>query len=210
MQHNMLGKVVLKLLSYRMNVSCSKADHVPRGFATGKAHSAPAIPLELLCMKRHGRPILFLSAFCLLQADFVVPSHRGEVDQDSRWNQLLRSKVPGLLVSALERFKALPVPAYASPLHWLDWWLRCIPLKSTLQVGVLVHGLEPYATQDCAKLVYRYSRRKHSNTWAGVLTCIPWAVIICMHPIASLASPQQGHYKSMCPSCRYDTGTGFT
>ena len=70
-----------------------------------------------------------------------MPSHRGEVDQDSRWNQLLRSKVPGLLVSALERFKALPVPAGANPLHWLDWWLRCIPLKSAVQVGkCLLHN----------------------------------------------------------------------
>ncbi|OVA05273.1 protein of unknown function DUF3883 [Macleaya cordata] len=44
----------------------------------------------------------------ILQGDFVLPSSREEVDGDSAWNQWLLSEFPGLFVSALRSFCALP------------------------------------------------------------------------------------------------------
>lgn len=44
----------------------------------------------------------------ILQADFVLPSSREEVDGDSPWNQWLLSEFPGLFVSAEKSFCSLP------------------------------------------------------------------------------------------------------
>ncbi|XP_019264189.1 PREDICTED: uncharacterized protein LOC109241829 [Nicotiana attenuata] len=44
----------------------------------------------------------------ILQADFVLPSSREEVDGDSPWNQWLLSEFPGLFVSAERSFCDLP------------------------------------------------------------------------------------------------------
>eukprot|EP00775_Hariotina_reticulata_P013386 gene13386-13513_t len=65
----------------------------------------------------------------MVQGDFVVPSSRQDLDLDNPWNQLLRSKVPGLFVAAFSRFQALPAPPGALELHWLDWWMKCMPLQ---------------------------------------------------------------------------------
>ncbi|KAK9665674.1 hypothetical protein RND81_14G128100 [Saponaria officinalis] len=44
----------------------------------------------------------------ILQADFILPSSREEVDGDSPWNQWLMSEFPSLFVSAEKLFCALP------------------------------------------------------------------------------------------------------
>lgn len=69
------------------------------------------------------------------QGDFVVPSSRQDLDLDSPWNQLLRSKVPKLFTAAFARFCALPVPPGQGELFWLDWWLRCVPLQEHMHVS---------------------------------------------------------------------------
>jgi hypothetical protein len=71
------------------------------------------------------------------QGDFVVPSSRQDLDLDSPWNQLLRSRVPGLFVVAFSKFQALPPPPGARELHWLDWWLKCVPLQEHMHVRAM-------------------------------------------------------------------------
>ncbi len=70
-----------------------------------------------------------------MQGDFVVPSSRQDLDLDSPWNQLLRSKVPGLFVAAFAKFRDLPPPPGQQELFWLDWWLRCVPLEQHVDVS---------------------------------------------------------------------------
>lgn len=71
----------------------------------------------------------------MVQADFIVPASRETVQRDCAWNEALRDKVPELVVGALERFRELPVPPGAGPLHWVCWWLRSLPLPDEAQVG---------------------------------------------------------------------------
>ncbi len=64
-----------------------------------------------------------------------LPPCREAVDTHSPWNQALRSHLPDLYVSSLEHFLALEVPEGAWRYHWLDWWLKSVPLQGEAQVG---------------------------------------------------------------------------
>ena len=63
-----------------------------------------------------------------LQADFIVPSSREAVDNDSAWNELLREQVPNLFSKALQSFKELPASDAGEPMAWVNRWLQSIPL----------------------------------------------------------------------------------
>jgi hypothetical protein len=41
---------------------------------------------------------------------------------------------------ALEDFKSMDPPPGESPLFWMDWWLRCIPLPGEAQVNAAARG----------------------------------------------------------------------
>lgn len=41
----------------------------------------------------------------IIQADFLLTSNREDILQDSQWNQWLRSKIPDVLIKAIEEFK---------------------------------------------------------------------------------------------------------
>jgi hypothetical protein len=60
---------------------------------------------------------------------------REAVDADSPWNQALKAHLPDLFVSSLQHFLALEAPEGAWRHHWLDWWLKAVPLQGEAQVG---------------------------------------------------------------------------
>lgn len=74
----------------------------------------------------------------------MVPSSRQDVDLDDPFNQLLRSRVPGLFATSFNKFRSLPPPAGESPLFWIDWWLRSVPLPEHMHVS----------RQQASKLTY--------------------------------------------------------
>ena len=76
----------------------------------------------------HMPQICQLLMYCMLQADFIVPSSREAVDCDSAWNELLREQVPNLFLQALDSFKQLPVSDADQPMAWVNRWLQSIPL----------------------------------------------------------------------------------
>lgn len=69
----------------------------------------------------------------ILQADFVLPSSREEVDGDSPWNQWLLSEFPALFVAAQKSFCALPC-FQNNPAKAVTFYMSFVPLMGE------VHG----------------------------------------------------------------------
>eukprot|EP00741_Cyanophora_paradoxa_P009246 tig00001416_g8956.t1 len=63
----------------------------------------------------------------IIQADFLVPSSRQDVDADSPWNQIIRDAVPGLFMRAIAAFRELG--GSASPAEVASFYLRFVPLE---------------------------------------------------------------------------------
>lgn len=52
----------------------------------------------------------------VVQADFVVPSSREDVDRDNTWNEWLRSEIPSLFIEAFDRLKHASSPDEFMPI----------------------------------------------------------------------------------------------
>ncbi len=72
----------------------------------------------------------------------TIHAHRENIRRDNHWNQGLREHVPDLFVSSLQHFLALEVPQGAWRHHWLDWWLKAVPLDGEAEVSQEVDSTE--------------------------------------------------------------------
>jgi hypothetical protein len=66
----------------------------------------------------------------VLQADFVLPSSRENIDRDSAWNQRLRAEIPAALALAVEQSLRYDP---ADPCAAANLWLSALPLEGEVQ-----------------------------------------------------------------------------
>jgi hypothetical protein len=49
-------------------------------------------------------------------------------------------QVPSLFASSFTKFKAMLPPEGQQQLHWMNWWLKCVPLPDQMHVSSHSHS----------------------------------------------------------------------
>ena len=73
----------------------------------------------------------------IIQADFVVPASRQDINQDNEWNQWLAKQIPSLFLKCLEKFKN-HIFFHQDPLFYLSTFLKFIPVENEI-LGFFQH-----------------------------------------------------------------------
>ncbi|CAF0865248.1 unnamed protein product [Brachionus calyciflorus] len=73
----------------------------------------------------------------IIQADFVVPASRQDINQDSEWNQWLAKQIPSLFIKTLEKFKSHEFFRHDF-LFYLTCFLKFIPSENEV-LGFFQH-----------------------------------------------------------------------
>ncbi|RNA18989.1 hypothetical protein BpHYR1_038870 [Brachionus plicatilis] len=73
----------------------------------------------------------------IIQADFVVPASRQDINQDNEWNQWLAKQIPSLFIKSLEKFKN-HLFFQQDQLFYLTTFLKFIPLEDDI-LGFFQH-----------------------------------------------------------------------
>ena len=72
----------------------------------------------------------------IIQADFVVPASRQDLNQDNEWNQWICKEIPNLFLKSLSYFKEHK--EFESKLEALKSFLRFVPLEEEI-IGFFQH-----------------------------------------------------------------------
>ncbi|KAJ4955822.1 hypothetical protein NE237_012605 [Protea cynaroides] len=117
----------------------------------------------------------------IIQGDFVLPSSREEVDEDSAWNQWLLSEFPHLFVSAEMSFCALPC-FLESPGKAVAAYMSFVPLDGEVH-GFFSHLprmiISKLRMSNCLLL------EGNANEWVP-----PCKVLRCWNELAHVLLPQ--------------------
>lgn len=73
----------------------------------------------------------------IIQADFVVPASRQDINQDNEWNQWLAKQIPFLFIKCLEKLKNHKF-FHQDPLFYLSTFLKFVPLENEI-LGFFQH-----------------------------------------------------------------------
>lgn len=104
-----------------------------------------AFPLDNLKLKKSFLPKMDVFAYLplrsfgfsfIIQADFVVPASRQDINQDNDWNQWICKQIPTLFIKSLNYFKEHR--EFETKLEALKSFLRFIPLEEEI-IGFFQH-----------------------------------------------------------------------
>lgn len=115
----------------------------------------------------------------IIQADFVVPASRQDVNQDSDWNQWIAKQIPNLFIKSLEYFKQHSIFAHSTSQTYnftaLKSYLKFIPLEEEIigffqhvprQICELLRNQEFLPAVDCTV------SDEHTIVWKRPFECV--------------------------------------